>query len=80
MTNQKNKNAPEQVSEEQPSVTSADKETSLEITIHDLNAMKNVIEMCSQRGAFKPAEMVAVGTLYSKLDQFIKAVTAAANN
>lgn len=49
---------------------------SIEITINDLTAMKNVIEMCSQRGVFKPNEMIAVGTLYSKLDQFLKAVAA----
>jgi hypothetical protein len=48
-----------------------------ELTVNDLAGIKQVIDVASQRGAFKPNEMVAVGTIYSKLEAFLTAVTAA---
>lgn len=47
-----------------------------ELTINDLAAVKSIIDVASQRGAFKPNEMVAVGTVYSKIDAFLTAATA----
>ena len=52
----------------------ATQEQSAELTIADLNAMKSIIDVASERGAFKPNEMTAVGTVYSKLETFLKAV------
>jgi hypothetical protein len=45
-----------------------------DLTINDLAAMKNIIDLGSQRGAFKPNEMVAVGTIYTKLTNFLEQV------
>jgi hypothetical protein len=49
----------------------APEETAAELTIQDLVAVKSIIDVASQRGAFKPNEMVAVGTVYSKLEKFL---------
>jgi len=45
-----------------------------DLTIQDLVIMKGIIDIASERSAFKPAEMVAVGTVYNKLSVFLKAV------
>jgi len=54
----------------------ADAQSSTELTINDLNAMKVIIDIASSRGAFKPNEMVAVGQTYTKLETFLNAVAA----
>jgi hypothetical protein len=46
-----------------------------DLTINDLNAMKIIIDIASQRGAFKPNEMVLVGQTYNKLSVFLESVT-----
>jgi hypothetical protein len=48
-----------------------------ELNINDLVAMKSIIDVASQRGAFKPNEMVPVGTVYAKLEAFLNAAQAA---
>jgi hypothetical protein len=45
-----------------------------DLTIQDLALMKSIIDLASQRGAFKAAEMAAVGTIYNKLTNFLKIV------
>ncbi len=45
-----------------------------DLTITDLATMKSIIEIASERSAFKPAEMAAVGIVYNKLDIFLKNV------
>lgn len=67
----KAKATPEAGAEE---VQQVQQEAAPEITLQDLQLMKNLIDVTSTRGAFKPAEMTAVGTLYSKLDKFLAAV------
>jgi len=47
-----------------------------ELTVNDLAAIKQVIDVASQRGAFKPNEMVSVGSIYGKLETFLNAVQA----
>ena len=47
-----------------------------ELTVNDLSALKQIIDVASQRGAFKPNEMVSVGTMYNKLEIFLSAVQA----
>lgn len=47
-----------------------------ELTVQDLSALKQIIDVASQRGTFKPNEMVVVGTTYSKLEAFLNAVQA----
>lgn len=50
-----------------------------ELTVQDLNALKVIIDVASQRGAFKPNEMTTVGTTYTKLETFLNAVAAQAS-
>lgn len=47
-----------------------------ELTVQDLQAIKQIIDVASQRGAFRPNEMMTVGGIYTKLEAFLNAVTA----
>ena len=51
-------------------------EQSPELTVTDLNAIKQIIDVASSRGAFKPNEMAVVGTTYNKLELFLNAVAS----
>ena len=48
------------------------------ITIADLNLLKNIIDLASTRGAFRAAEMKQIGEVYDKLTTFLEAVVAQA--
>jgi hypothetical protein len=48
-----------------------------ELTIQDLNNLRAIIDVASQRGAFKAAEMQAVGSAFNKLNDFLNAVSPA---
>jgi len=48
--------------------------TSTLLSLSDMITMKNIINIVSTRGAFKPEEMVVVGQLYNKLSEFIDSV------
>jgi hypothetical protein len=48
-----------------------------ELTVTDLQNIRAVIDVAATRGAFKAAEMTAVGTVFNKLDTFLNAVTPA---
>ena len=50
-----------------------------DLTVNDLNALKSIIDVASQRGAFKPNEMMTVGQVYTKLEQFLAAVSQQSN-
>lgn len=52
----------------------APKEQVAELTIQDLQGIKTIIDVASSRGAFKPNEMLSVGTVYGKLESFLNAV------
>ena len=45
-----------------------------ELTVQDLNVLKQIIDVASQRGAFKANEMAMVGATYNKLEAFLKIV------
>jgi hypothetical protein len=45
------------------------------LTVQDLAGLKSIIDVASQRGAFKAPEMAAVGTLYNKLSNFLETIT-----
>ena len=49
-----------------------------QITIADLDMIKNIIDLASTRGAFRAAEMKQVGEVYDKLTAFLAAVVAQA--
>lgn len=48
------------------------------ITVADLNLLKNIIDLASTRGAFRAAELKEVGEVYNKLAVFLDAVVAQA--
>ena len=48
------------------------------ITITDLVALRNIMNMAAERGAVRADEMLEVGTLYIKLNTFLEAVIARA--
>lgn len=49
-----------------------------QITIADLDLLKNIVDLASTRGAFRAAEMKEIGEVYDKLTQFLEAVVAQA--
>jgi hypothetical protein len=49
-----------------------------EITIADLNLLKDIVDLASTRGAFRAAEMKDIGEVYNKLVVFLDAVVAQA--
>jgi hypothetical protein len=44
----------------------------IQLTLNDLSAMKSIIDIASQRGTFKPNEMMIVGQTYNKLTAFLE--------
>jgi hypothetical protein len=46
-----------------------------DLNINDLVAIRNIIDVASQRGAFKANELESVGKTYNKLAGFLDAVT-----
>lgn len=48
------------------------------ITVADLNLLKNIIDLASTRGAFRAAEMKQIGEVYEKLETFLESVVAQA--
>lgn len=50
-------------------------QSAAELNISDLVAVKSIIEVASQRGAFKAAELEAVGKTFNKLNTFIESVS-----
>jgi hypothetical protein len=49
-----------------------------QITVADLNLLKNIIDLASTRGAFQAGELRQVGEVYEKLVAFLEAVVAQA--
>jgi hypothetical protein len=49
-----------------------------QITVQDLDAIRNIIDLASTRGAFRANVLADVGLLYNKLSQFLEAVIAQA--
>jgi hypothetical protein len=60
--------------EETQAEAPAAEQPAAELTVQDLTALKQIIDVASQRGAFKPNEMAVVGTTYNKLEAFLGAV------
>jgi hypothetical protein len=71
MTEEVNNQAAPEVQPE----TAAEAQPGAELNISDLVAVKSIIEVASQRGAFKAAELEAVGKTFNKLNTFIESVS-----
>jgi hypothetical protein len=68
--------APEPIVEEQQQAApQADAPAGPDLNVNDLTALKNIIDVATQRGAFKAAEMEAVGKVYNRLNLFLESVT-----
>ena len=63
-------NNPQEATQQAPAQQTAD------LNVSDLAALKSIIEVASQRGAFRAAEMEAVGKAFNKLSNFLDSITA----
>jgi hypothetical protein len=46
----------------------------VDLNLNDLAAIRSVLDVASQRGAFKANELEAVGKIYNKLNNFLESV------
>ena len=53
-------------------------ENNTQITVADLDTIKNIIDLACTRGAFRGAEVSQVGAVFDKLTEFLEAVIAQA--
>jgi uncharacterized protein YggE len=53
-------------------------ENTTQITVADLDTIKNIIDLACTRGAFRGAEVSQVGAVFDKLTSFLDAVLAQA--
>lgn len=65
---------PEQEQSQQP--PSAASAASADLNLSDLASLRSILEVASSRGAFKAAELEAVGKAYNKLNTFLESVAA----
>ena len=63
-----------------PEAAAPETEEAADLNLNDLNALRSIIDVASTRGAFKANEMVAVGTVYNKLDKFLTQAVKAQPN
>jgi hypothetical protein len=49
------------------------------LTLDDLSSVLSVIDVATQRGAFRPKEFTAVGKVYEKISNFLEQVKDNAN-
>ena len=64
----------QQANTEEVQETTEVQEGQSSLTVQDLMGLRTIINIASQRGAFKPEEFQAVGASYTKLSGFIEAV------
>jgi len=63
MTNRRYKMS-EETTQEQPQVPDS-------ISLNDLQVLMNIVDLASQRGAFRGNELTQVGTVFDKLNAFL---------
>ena len=68
--------ASEEAAAPEAATTEEQAQNSAELTVQDLQAIKQIIDVSTQRGAFKANELMSVGQVYNKLDSFLTQVTA----
>jgi hypothetical protein len=49
-----------------------------DITVTDLDLLRQIVDLASSRGAFKGAELSQVGEVYNKLTRFLELAVAQA--
>ena len=65
---------PEQATGQAPAEAKSQVGAGAELTVQDLTVLRTIIDVASQRGAFKANEMAMVGATFNKLDGFLKIV------
>ena len=60
-------------------VGGAETQAAPELTVQDLGNLRAIIDVASQRGAFRAAEMAAVGSVFNRLNDFLNAVAPPAD-
>jgi hypothetical protein len=60
---------------QQPAAQPEAQQSAPDLNINDLAALRSILDVASSRGAFKAAELEAVGKIYNKLNSFLEAVT-----
>lgn len=60
---------------EAPASASQEKSQGPDLSVSDLAGLKSIIEVATQRGAFKAGELEAVGKAFNRLSAFLDAVT-----
>lgn len=67
----------EQTTQETPTDVPAQPEGSqaADLNVSDLAAIKSIIDVATQRGAFRAPELEAVGKVYNKLSNFLDTIT-----
>jgi hypothetical protein len=68
--------APEVVEQPTPAVQEPVAEEGAQLTIADLQAIAQVIDMAVRRGAFGASEVSEVGAIYGKLANFLQIIAA----
>ena len=59
---------------EQTNAPAEGQQPAADLNISDLLALRSIVEVASQRGAFKAAELEAVGKTFNKLNAFLESV------
>lgn len=54
----------------------AQQDQGADLTVNDLSNIKQIIDVASSRGAFRPNEMMTIGQVYNKLEVFLGTVAA----
>jgi hypothetical protein len=65
------------MSENETETTQEPSASKPELNLNDLAAIRNLIEVVTQRGAFKANELSSVGVLFDKINAFLEAAQAA---
>jgi hypothetical protein len=66
----------EEVKNEEAQAAAPAESQGAELNLNDLAGLRSIIDVASTRGAFKAAELEAVGKLYNKLSVFLESVAA----
>lgn len=64
----------EQAAQQEAQAKQESAQQGADLNINDLVSLKSIIEVASQRGAFKANELEAVGRAFNKLNAFLESV------
>ena len=67
--------AQEQAKEAAAQASAQQAQQGTDLNVSDLAALKSIIDVATQRGAFRAPELEAVGKTYNKLSNFLDSIT-----